>query len=478
MKSHTAGLQQQFDTRLEFILSSCSGQGCLPDAQVREGTSRAQTHQSIAVAYSGGLDSSVLLQLAREFCTSRGIDLFAFHVHHGISPNAGSWLLHCKAQAMHAGIPFDSALIQVDSASGEGVEASARSGRYRALGDMCRARSIPLLLTAHHQDDQAETLLLQLLRGSGVAGLSGMDLYNKAPQLLGTDAVAIARPLLEQSRQALQEFATAREIPFVEDESNADSKYARNALRLQVMPILAAISPGFTERIARSARHARSAHRMLLELAQQDVHACTVDGGLDINKMQGFSDDRIDNLLRFWLSETGVRMPTTARLAEMRKQLFAARDDARITVTHDGTGIHRYENRIYASRHLPTDVQPPAPVHFQWAGEDELHFPGFGGKLHFERADVGLDSEWLRQQSLTLCLREGGERLRLGLNRPSRDIKSHYQTLRIPFWQRLRLPFVAIGSELLFAAGVGLHAEHCTDSASDAIQLRWEADTA
>ncbi|WP_394779709.1 tRNA lysidine(34) synthetase TilS, partial [Undibacterium sp.] len=416
-----------------------------------------------------------LLQLAREFCTSRGIDLFAFHVHHGISPNAGDWLLHCKAQSMQAGVPFDSALIQVDSASGEGLEASARSGRYRALGDMCSIHGVPLLLTAHHQDDQAETLLLQLLRGSGVAGLSGMDLYNKAPQLLGAGAVTIARPLLEQSRQALQDYAAERHISFVEDESNADSKYARNALRLQVMPILASISPGFTERIARSARHAQSAHRMLLELAQQDVQACDADGGLDIDRMQGFSDDRIDNLLRFWLSGMGVRMPTTARLAEMRKQLFAARDDARITVTHDGMGIHRYENSIYASRHLPADALPPAPMQFQWKGEDALHFPAFGGKLYFERADFGLDSGWLKQQNLSLRLREGGERLRLGPNRPSRDIKSHYQTLRIPFWQRLRLPFVVAANDLLFAAGVGLHAERCVESA-DAIQLRWEAD--
>jgi tRNA(Ile)-lysidine synthase len=463
VKTDTASLQQQFDTSLESILASHAGQ---------------PAPQEIAVAYSGGLDSSVLLRLAKNFCTVRKIGLSAFHVHHGISPNADSWLLHCQSEAVKFDIAFDARKVRIDPAAKDGIEASARTERYRALGAMCQARQATLLLTAHHQDDQAETLLLQLLRGSGVAGLSGMDGYNKAPKLLGTDAVTVARPLLNVTRQTLLEYAASNVIAFVEDESNADSKYARNALRLQVMPILSKISPGFTERLARSAQHAQSAHRMLLELAQQDCRLCEFDGGLDIDKMHGFSDDRIDNLLRFWLSAVGVRMPSTARLAEMRKQLFAARADARITVSHEQLGIHRYENKIYASRDLPADSQPAAPRRFQWQGEAVLHFPEFNGSLFFDQAESGLDGEWLRRQNLTIRMREGGERIKLAPNRPTRDIKSHYQTLRIPFWQRQRLPFVAVGNELLFAAGVGLDAGHCVDGSLDAIQLRWEADAA
>ncbi|MES2104685.1 MAG: tRNA lysidine(34) synthetase TilS [Pseudomonadota bacterium] len=460
MKNDTANLQQKFDTSLAFILAG------LP------------VQQGIAVAYSGGLDSSVLLQLAQNFCAARNIGLFAFHVHHGISPNADSWLSHCEAEAARCAAVFDARKVQIDPAAKDGIEASARTERYRALGTMCQAHQVQLLLTAHHQDDQAETLLLQLLRGSGVAGLSGMDKYNQAPKLLGTDTVTIGRPLLEVTRQALLDYGTSKDISFVEDESNADPRYARNALRLRVMPILSEISPGFAERLARSAQHAQSAHRMLLELAGQDYRSCACDGGLDMNKMQGFGDDRIDNLLRFWLSTTGVRMPTTARLAEMRKQLFAARADARITVSHDGLGIHRYESKIYASRDLPTNAQPAMPRDFQWQGEEAIRFPEFNGSLYFEPAEFGLEPEWLKRQNLTLRLREGGERIKLGPNRPTRDIKSHYQTLRIPFWQRQRLPFVCAGKELLFAAGVGMDAAHCIDGSAELIQLRWEADTA
>ncbi|MES2071533.1 MAG: tRNA lysidine(34) synthetase TilS [Pseudomonadota bacterium] len=466
MKSNTASLQQQFDTTLESILASNAGQ------------LKKTTSQSIAIAYSGGLDSSVLLRLAQNFCASRGLKLFAFHVHHGISPNADSWSSHCQFEAEKAGICFDVRNVQIDPAAKDGIEASARTERYRALGAMCQAHQVQLILTAHHQNDQAETLLLQLLRGSGVAGLSGMDQYNTAPKLLGTDAVIIARPLLDVTRHSLLEYSTSKAIAYAEDESNADHKYARNALRLQVMPILSEISPGFTERLARSAQHAQSAHRMLLELAQQDLQHCQSgsDGGLDIDKMQGYSDDRIDNLMRYWLSTTGVRMPSTARLAEMRKQLFAARADARITVAHEQLGIHRYENRIYAAPNLPVDSTPPAARDFRWQGEDSMHFPEFHGSLHFERAGYGLEEAWLRQQHLVLRMRQGGERIKLGLNRPTRDIKSHYQSLRIPFWQRQRLPFVCAGKELLFAAGVGLDAAHCIDAQPEAIQLRWETD--
>ncbi|GGC92087.1 tRNA(Ile)-lysidine synthase [Undibacterium terreum] len=419
----------------------------------------------------------MLLHLSQQFCAARHLKLFAFHVHHGISPNADGWLQHCEAQAAESGAIFDARKVSIDPHAKDGIEASARTERYRALGAMCAAHQVHLVLTAHHQDDQAETLLLQLLRGSGVAGLSGMDHCNRAPALLGNEALAIARPLLGVTRRALLEYSTSQAIRFVEDESNEDHKYARNALRLQVMPILAEISPGFTERLARSAQHAQSAHRMLQELAQQDCRQCGFGDGLDISKMQGFSDDRIDNLLRFWLSTLGVRMPTTARLAEMRKQLFSARADAMVTVTHDGVGIHRYENRIYAERGI-TDAQYAAPQSFQWTGEEVIHFPRFRGSLYFEPAEFGLDSPWLKQQNLTLRLREGGERIKLAPNRPTRDIKSHYQTLRIPFWQRQHLPFVAAGRELLFAAGVGLDAKFCAESGNDAIGLRWEADAA
>ncbi|WP_353153693.1 tRNA lysidine(34) synthetase TilS, partial [Herminiimonas fonticola] len=150
--------------------------------------------QKIAIAYSGGLDSAVLLHLVHAYAQLHQIEIFAFHVHHGLSPNADEWLAHCGQQCAELNIAFDARKVQVGKKEKNGIEEAARLSRYAALGDMCRAHDVPLLLTAHHQDDQAETVLLQLLRGSGVAGLSGMDSANYATDLLGDANLLMGRP--------------------------------------------------------------------------------------------------------------------------------------------------------------------------------------------------------------------------------------------------------------------------------------------
>lgn len=246
--------------------------GNLPDtfAQALAALREDATSPSIAIAFSGGLDSSALLYLAHGYATLHGLPLFAFHVHHGISPNADAWLDHCKAQCAALGVSFDARHVTLEKGK-SGVEAAARKLRYAALGEMCRLHGVRLMLTAHHLDDQAETVLLQLLRGSGTAGLSGMDAANSAPELLGNPELVMARPLLPVSREALETYVKACGIGYIDDESNTDPRYARNALRLQVMPALAQAFPGFQERFARSAAHAQSAQRMLTELAAQDL---------------------------------------------------------------------------------------------------------------------------------------------------------------------------------------------------------------
>ncbi|HAV36197.1 MAG TPA: tRNA lysidine(34) synthetase TilS, partial [Massilia sp.] len=254
---------------------------------------RAQSSpSSIALACSGGLDSMVLLHLASNWCRAHGVKLFAFHVHHGLSPHADAWLAHVEAGAAALGVASDHRRVQVDK-HGSGTEAAARKLRYRALGEMCRAHGATLLLTAHHLDDQAETVLLQLLRGSGPAGLSGMDAANSAPELLGNPALVMARPLLPLARAELEAYAGEHALAWVEDESNQDPRYARNALRHQVMPALADAFPGFQQRFARSAAHAQSAQRLLDELAEQDLAASLVDDAVDVARLRAMSLDRV-----------------------------------------------------------------------------------------------------------------------------------------------------------------------------------------
>lgn len=401
--------------------------------------------RAMAVGCSGGLDSSVLLQAAHLHACRHGIHLHAFHVHHGLAIDADAWQTHVSNAARSLGIGFDARRIDVAS-NGRGIEGAARSGRYAALGAMCRAHGVPLLLTAHHQDDQAETVLLQLLRGSGVAGLSGMDACNTAPSLLGDPQLLMARPLLGFSRASLEQIANDLAIAHVQDPSNDDPRFARNALRHQVMPVLEASFPGFAQRFARSAQHAQAAQSLLITLAREDHARCSEDDCLLIDRLRGLDDARIDNLLRYWFGLRGKRMPSTAWLQQLRRQLFGAKEDAQILVGHPDCELHRHRNRIVMTARGDAPDCEQAPRAFQWDGSAVMAFPDYGGTLHFTPAEQGVDAAWLRRQSLALQWRSAGFRLKLAANRPTRSLKYHYQAAGIPAWERGRLPLVVIGA--------------------------------
>ena len=439
---------------------------------------------SLAIACSGGLDSMVLLHLAANWCRQHGVSLFAFHVHHGLSPHADAWLAHVETSAAALGATPDHRRVAVEKGAA-GIEAAARKLRYRALGELCRVHGAPLLLTAHHLDDQAETVLLQLLRGSGPAGLSGMDAANSAPELLGNLELVMARPLLPLARAELEAYANEHGLAWVEDESNLDPRYARNALRHTVMPALAQAFPGFQARFARSAAHAQSAQRLLDELAAQDLAASLVDGAVDVARLRGMSLDRAYNMLRHWFRQQGLAMPSTAWLVEMVAQLVEARHDAQLLVTHPACHIRRHRDRLYITPKLadlagmrdPDDegvIEKPGES-FSWNGEDSLAFPAYGGVLHFEVADVGFDAAWLRTQPLVIDFRKGGERLKLAPNRPTRGLKAHYQAADVPAWERARLPIVSSGAQLLYAAGLGMDCHRFSEEAGERIALRWES---
>ncbi|MGJ7915530.1 tRNA lysidine(34) synthetase TilS [Massilia sp. LXY-6] len=440
----------------------------------------------LAVALSGGLDSMVLLHLAGDAARAAGLPLFAFHVHHGLSPNADAWRAHCAAACAALGVAFDDRAVTVERGK-SGVEAAARKQRYAALGDMCRTHGVDLLLTAHHLDDQAETVLLQLLRGSGPAGLSGMEASNRAPTLLGDARLVMARPLLGIARAELEALAQERHIAWVEDESNSDPRYARNALRHQVMPVLAQAFPGFQRRLARSGAHAQSAQRLLDELAEQDLAACLVDDAIDLSRLRLLSADRINNLLRHWFSTRGLGMPSTAWLEQMVAQLLSARGDAQPLVSHPEIDARRHRDRLYLVPKQPMlaglrdpDDEGIIVRHaqaFTWRGEASIAFPDYGGVLHFDVASHGLDPAWLKGRSLEIDFRKGGERLKLAPNRPTRGLKQLFQAADVPVWERSRLPIVSSGFDLLFAAGLGTDCRFAAEG-EGRIALRWEGSAA
>ncbi|MFX1803312.1 tRNA lysidine(34) synthetase TilS [Paraburkholderia sp. A1BS-2L] len=448
----------------------------------------------IAIAFSGGLDSSVLLDAAVR--TAGAARLVALHVHHGLSPNADQWLAHCEATARACGVTFDArrvTLARDDAMGAMGVEAAAREARYRALDAMCEAHGVRSLWLAQHADDQAETVLLQLLRGAGLAGLAAM-----APAREMTGAASRVRPLLHLLRAQLERYARAYHVHWVEDESNADTRYARNALRHDVLPALSAHFPGFRDALARTAAHAASAQRLLDDLARIDLHAAGHDdtGTLSHAALVALDDTRALNLLRYWMRALGLPAASTARLADALRQL---REIARegeshaLRVDHAGRTLRCYRGRV--SWEAPRAEAMPAstedtvagegarrgPVSMNWRGEEVWRLPSWRGSYVFAPADASdpdaVPEDVLREGTLVARARGGGERLRDEAANVSRTLKNLFQARGVPAWER-DVPLLYVGETLLFVPRIGVNrsAFGAQGGASRWRRIEWRED--
>lgn len=428
----------------------------------------------IAVACSGGLDSSVLLDVLCRLEDRLPCRVVCLHVHHGLSPNADDWLTHCASVARQRGIVFDSRHVDLHETAETGIEEAARKARYAALGQMCTDHGATLLLTAHHQDDQVETVLLHLLRGTSVAGLAGMSVASTMPVLLGCD-VMVVRPLLDATRAQLEQYAAAHAIVHIEDESNADVRYLRNAVRHEIAPVIGRFFPAYRTHLNKLARHAQSATSLLDTLASQDMAACAEGSHLQVGYLRQLDDERTDNVLRYWLQSHGWRIPSQAWLHEAREQLLQARDDTQPCVDHPLGSLRRHADclRLVPLRRA---IRPVTKA-FTWQGEERMHFPEWGGSLLFIPASEGIPVSFLQAQPLQLRPRSGGEKLRLHPRQPARTLKVHYQMQDIPSWDREYLPLLWRHDTLLFAAGVGMNCQYKeAGDTSSHVLLAWQQD--
>jgi tRNA(Ile)-lysidine synthase len=435
----------------------------------------------MAVAFSGGLDSTVLLHLAHDYARQRCLELFAFHVHHGLQPAAEEWLQHCEAYCAHLGVPCVATRLQLNSADQDGVEGAARRERYRALAHLCRQKEVGVLLTAHHEDDQVETVLLQLLRGAGLAGLSGMAVQGDTPCVEAASALPLVRPLLFASRGMLKQWAEQHHLRYVTDASNSDTRHARSALRTTILPHLSARFPGFEKGVTRFARHAATAQYLLNTLAIADYQACSLDGALDVQQIADLDVRRADNLLRYWLSCHGVRMPSERYLEEIRSQLLQSGASAQPELFLESRIIRRFRNRLYClhEEDVPRDKPRADDVLFPfvWAGEERIRLEAFGGVLSFFPSAKGVSTHWLRGRPLQLGHYRGSLRFRVAANRPAKRLKQLCQEREITVWARRRLPLLYEGDRLVFVGGIGLSAEYA-DTGSDCLEISWLPDAA
>ncbi|MFM8466940.1 MAG: tRNA lysidine(34) synthetase TilS [Oxalobacteraceae bacterium] len=426
---------------------------------------------AIAVAFSGGLDSSVLLHLTLQVCKARGLTTHAFHVHHGLSPNADDWLAHARDQCEALQVPFDSRKMQVSKVSEHGTEHAARLARYAALGEMCGAHGVRLLLTAHHEDDQAETVMLQSLRGAGLPGASGMASYQPSHALL-PDTVALGRPLLDVSRKQLEQMAAEFSITSIVDESNSDTRYRRNRLRHEVFPVIERHFPGFSQTLSRGARHYQQAQRLLEGLAEQDFAQCRVGGDLLLQALLLLSSDRRDNLFRYWVRACTGHYPSEAQLQQMHEQLLHSSTDAQPSVHLAQWVIERQRHKL-CIRPVHFQQPPTEAIALTWREEKSLPLPEWRGRLVFTTDEgTGVDPDLLRSGPLSVRARNGGERLQLHPKRPSRTLKNLFQESDIPAVQRPWLPLLYAGKQLIFAAGLGMDVR--SGLTEGGVALRWE----
>lgn len=410
------------------------------------------------------MDSVVLLHLLHSLAPRFEWRLSALHVHHGISPNADAWADFCSGLCVRYGIPLLIERVDIKPLRDEhGIEAAARKLRHAAFA----RQDCDVVALAHHADDQAETLLLQLLRGAGIKGVAAMPAFKPATAY----ARATVRPLLDVSRKTLLEFARDHSLQWVEDESNADERYPRNFLRHRLLPLLEQRFPACRDTLARSARHFAEAGDLLDELAQQDAPGVAGAETLDVALLHGLSQARARNLLRYFLHLRNMPMPHSAQLDEMLHQLLGAREDAKVCVDSGDWQVRRYQGKAHAVRALG-EFDPSLVL--SWSGETELDWPATGTRLTFTRTrGLGISLERLLAAPVALRLRNGGEALRPHPGAAKRSLKNLLQEQQVPPWQRERLPLLYSGDMLVTVVGISIAADFLASDDEAGLVVAW-----
>ena len=398
----------------------------------------------LLLALSGGLDSIVLLHLLSRSNQLIPFKLNALHVHHGLSPNADAWAEFCFAQCALLNVPMQLAHVQVDLADDAGIEAAARKLRYQALFDhQANGVIADYIVTAHHQDDQAETLLLQLFRGAGVKGLASMALIDTSKRLF--------RPLLNVSREKLLDYAQQHALRWCEDESNHNTDYERNFVRHELLPQIESRHQSIKSVLARTASHLAEANTMLDALAGLDATTLIDhDDSLNLAGLMLFDNLRAKNVVRWWLAKHTLMMPSESHLAQIMQQLLTAKQDANISIVLQHLTLKRYQHRAYlvAIKHVQDFT-------LEWHGEPQLNLPN-GTTLYFKQA-LGQGFVFKTNQLiLQVSNRVGQTYFKPQANRPSKTLQHLLQEANIPPWQRDCLPLIYWQGQLVIIPTVGV----------------------
>ncbi|MDJ0905073.1 MAG: tRNA lysidine(34) synthetase TilS [Woeseiaceae bacterium] len=416
--------------------------------------------ERLVIAYSGGLDSEVLLHALAALRGSFGADLLALHVDHGLQDESHAWSAHCASRANDLGVEFRALQVAVDKTSGQGVEAAAREARYAAF--RAELQHGDWLLSAHHKDDQAETLLLNLLRGSGPAGLAGIG------EVQPFGPAWLVRPLLPFAREELRHYAAAHDLEWIDDPSNEDRSFDRNYLRHEVFPVLQARWPDASSRLRQSGVLAGEAALLLDQLADSDLNSLGARADrLSVTGLLALDEERQRNVLRYTVRELGLPPVPASALQSIVTDLLPARADAQPVVQWDGAEARRYRGRVY----LLSQADESSPVRTLPvdAGHAELG-PGLG-LLRLEPGACRGLSTAVVQAGLEVRRRKGGEQIKPLGQAHTKKLKKLLQEEGVVPWMRERVPLVYSSDTLVAVADLWV-ADEAASSPGTAI--RWE----
>jgi tRNA(Ile)-lysidine synthase len=405
------------------------------------------------IAFSGGLDSTVLTHILATTQQTHGVPVVAVHIDHDLQAGSAGWSDSCDSFATDLGIDFITRKVCVDRASGLGPEASARAARYAALRDIVQPDD--WLLSAHHEDDQAETLFLNLMRGSGPAGLAGIGALRRFA--LGW----LVRPMLDVARTALKDYATNAGLSWVSDPTNEELEFDRNYLRHEVMPRLDQRWPDAAGRLRRSAELAGEAAQLLSELAAIDQLAIAEHPNrLSLAELCKISPERQRNVLRHAIRGLGLPVPGRGQLQSIVDDLIPARDDAQPLVSWRGAEVRRYRNQLYViAGNLPESTPDDfLPLH---GGKFELG-TGLGVLTLTAGATIGL-SDAVMRAGVELRFREGGEDFQPQGQAHTRKLKKLLQEAGVVPWMRDRLPILYSSGRIVAVADLWI----ASDAASE-----------
>ncbi|WP_240223541.1 tRNA lysidine(34) synthetase TilS [Rheinheimera hassiensis] len=397
-----------------------------------------QADSHVVLALSGGLDSMVLLDLLAKARLLQPFVLKAVYVNHGISVYAAQWGDFCARQCSERGIVFTQRSVVLSGR--DNLELKARTARYQALAEFIRSDK-HLLLTAHHGDDQLESLLLALKRGSGAAGLSGIAAQRSfAPGML-------CRPLLPFSRAELAAYATQQQLDWVNDDSNDDIRFERNFIRQHIAPLLLERWPQFSATTRRSMQHLADLQQLADYYTEQAQESCVRHNTLLLAELAKLLPLQQDLVIRRWLSSYGLN-PSTQWLTTLKQQVIAARNDATPVLVCADYQLRRFADKLY----LLTDAQVAAPVQgLSWQGEPKLQLP-CGSSLYFS-AQPQADGLPLAAAAAQIVFGQLSLRFKPAGSAVSKPLKQWFKLWQVPPWQRLQVPLLLVEGELVVVAG-------------------------